>query len=66
MELNERQKEIFDLICENKKMSVSSLAKILYVTEMTIRRDLTELSEKGSKYFRKPSAASAIFCSSRS
>ena len=47
MELNERQKEIFDLICENKKMSVSSLAKILYVTEMTIRRDLTELSEKG-------------------
>ena len=35
MELNERQKEIFDLICENKKMSVSSLAKILYVTEMT-------------------------------
>ena len=47
MELNERQKEIFNLICENKKMSVSKLAKMLYVTEMTIRRDLTELSQKG-------------------
>ncbi len=47
MELNERQKEIFNLICENKKMPVSKLAKMLYVTEMTIRRDLTELSQKG-------------------
>ena len=47
MELNERQKEIFNLICENKKMTVSKLAKMLYVAEMTIRRDLTELSRKG-------------------
>lgn len=47
MELNERQKEIFNLICENKKMPVSKLAKMLYVAEMTIRRDLTELSRKG-------------------
>lgn len=47
MELNERQKEIFNLICENKKMAVSKLAKMLYVAEMTIRRDLTELSRKG-------------------
>ena len=47
MKLSERQKQIFDLICEHKRLSVSVLAKTLYVTEMTVRRDLSEMERKG-------------------
>lgn len=46
MELNERQRQIFDLICDNKKMTTTKLSQMLYVAEMTIRRDLA-LMEKG-------------------
>ncbi len=47
MKLNERQERIFDLICEHKRLSVAVLSKMLYVTEMTIRRDLSEMEGKG-------------------
>ena len=47
MKLSERQKEIFNLICENKKMSVEELSSVLYVSGMTVRRDLAELSRNG-------------------
>jgi len=47
MKLSERQKEIFNLICENKKMSVEELSSALYVSGMTVRRDLAELSRNG-------------------
>ncbi|MBQ2943002.1 MAG: DeoR/GlpR transcriptional regulator [Clostridia bacterium] len=47
MKLSERQKEIFNLICENKKMSVEELSTALYVSGMTVRRDLSELSRNG-------------------
>lgn len=47
MKLSERQKEIFNLICENKKMSVKELSSALYVSGMTVRRDLAELSKNG-------------------
>lgn len=47
MELNERQKKIFDLVCDNKKITTSELSKTLFVTEMTIRRDLNEMENAG-------------------
>ena len=45
--LTERKKEIYDLLCDKKSLSVSALSKLLYVSEMTIRRDLTELEAQG-------------------
>ena len=45
--LSERQKEIFDLLCDKTRMSVEELSKIFYVSEMTIRRDLNEMKEQG-------------------
>ena len=47
MKLSERQREIFNLICENKKMSVEELTAAVYVSGMTVRRDLAELSKNG-------------------
>lgn len=47
MQLNERQRTIFDLLCERKKLTVSELARTLYVTEMTIRRDLARMEYGG-------------------
>ena len=45
--LNERQKEIMALLKENGKISVNELAKKLYVSEATIRRNLVELKSLG-------------------
>ena len=45
--LNERQKLILDLTEKNKRVSVKALAKKLYVSEMTIRRDLDIMSREG-------------------
>lgn len=45
--LTDRKKEIYDLLCDKKKLSVSALSKILYVSEMTVRRDLKELEAQG-------------------
>lgn len=47
MMLEGRKKDIFDILCEKKRISVSELSKILYVSEMTIRRDLTEMELQG-------------------
>lgn len=45
--LDDRKKEIFDLLCQKKQMSVTALAKTFYVSEMTVRRDLAELEAQG-------------------
>ena len=45
--LTDRKKEIYDLLCDKKNLSVSALSKQLYVCEMTIRRDLKELEAHG-------------------
>ena len=47
MKLEGRKKDIFDILCEKKRASVSELSKILYVCEMTVRRDLSEMEKQG-------------------
>ena len=47
MALTERQNEILKTLKENKSASVSELAKDLYVSEATIRRDLSEMKSMG-------------------
>lgn len=47
MKLEGRKRDIFDLLCEKKRISVSELSKLLYVCEMTIRRDLAEMEKQG-------------------
>lgn len=47
MTLNERQKEILELLYQKGKVSVAELSKTLFVAEMTIRRDLTEMEKGG-------------------
>ena len=47
MEYSDRKKDILDLLYANGRVSVSELAKTLYVTEMTIRRDLSEMQKDG-------------------
>lgn len=47
MKLEGRKKDIFDILCEKKRVSVAQLSKLLYVCEMTVRRDLTELEKQG-------------------
>lgn len=47
MTLNDRKKEIFDILCKDGKVSVTMLAQKLYVSEMTIRRDLSDMEKNG-------------------
>ena len=47
MALTERQNDILRTLKENKTASVSELAKELYVSEATIRRDLAEMKSMG-------------------
>ena len=47
MALNERQNEILRILKEKKKANVNHLAKLFYVSEATIRRDLTEMHSMG-------------------
>ena len=47
MALNERQNEILKLLKEQKKVSVTHLAKLFYVSEATVRRDLSEMNAMG-------------------
>ena len=47
MALTERQNEILRKLKENKSASVTELAKDLYVSEATIRRDLAEMKSMG-------------------
>lgn len=43
----ERQRRILEELKKNPSISVKELAKILYVSEPTVRRDFTELHNKG-------------------
>ena len=43
-----RHKQILDMLDENGSVSVRALTKALFVSEATIRRDLTELEKKGA------------------
>lgn len=45
--INGRQKDILDLLYRHGRITVSELAHTLYVTEMTIRRDLSEMEKGG-------------------
>ena len=45
--MNERQKEILSILYQKGRISVSELSKTLFVTEMTVRRDLTEMEKSG-------------------
>ena len=47
MALTDRQNEILKTLRENKSASVTELAKDLYVSEATIRRDLAEMKSMG-------------------
>lgn len=47
MALNERQSDIMKLLKEQKSVAVRKLAKLFYVSEATIRRDLTEMESMG-------------------
>lgn len=47
MNFENRKKDILDILYEKGRVSVSELAGTLFVSEMTIRRDLTELEQKG-------------------
>ena len=45
--MNERQKEILSILYNNNRATVSELSRTLFVSEMTIRRDLTEMEKGG-------------------
>ena len=47
MKLNDRQKQILDITQKKQRVTVSQLAKTLYVSEMTVRRDLDRLERDG-------------------
>lgn len=47
MFVTERQNEIRKQLLEHKRITVSSLAKLLHVTEVTIRKDLEQLEQEG-------------------
>lgn len=47
MLINERQKKIIAALQENPQVTVKELAKTLYVSEPTVRRDFTVLDKKG-------------------
>ncbi len=47
MILNERHNAIMELLKENRSANVKELAKTLFVSEATIRRDLTEMKTLG-------------------
>lgn len=47
MALDGRKKDILELLYERGKISVSELSETLYVSEMTVRRDLAEMEKDG-------------------
>lgn len=51
MALDGRQKDILALLYEKGRISVGELSRTLYVSEMTIRRDLSEMEKEG--YLRR-------------
>ena len=51
MKLNERQKQIVELVNQKQRISVKTLSRTLFFCEMTIRRDLLKLESNG--YLRR-------------
>ncbi len=47
MFVNERASQIIEYLKVHKKASIGELAKVLFASESTIRRDLTEMQEQG-------------------
>lgn len=47
MEYTGRKKDILDILYEKGRISVSELSKQLYVSDMTIRRDLIDMEKNG-------------------
>lgn len=47
MELNQRQKDILHLVIQKQRVSVEFLARHLFFSQMTIRRDLIKLENEG-------------------
>ncbi len=47
MDNNTRKQEILELLYKKGKISVNELSKTLYVSEMTVRRDLAEMEKGG-------------------
>ena len=47
MELNNRQKQILQIVNSTGQVRVSSLSQSLYFSEMTIRRDLQKMEKEG-------------------
>lgn len=45
--MNERQKEILSILYQQGRVSVAELSQTLFVSEMTVRRDLTEMERGG-------------------
>ena len=45
--MNERQKNMFDLIQQKGKISTGKLASLFYVSPMTVRRDLADMEKEG-------------------
>lgn len=61
METNSRKKDILDILYEKEKVTVAELSKTLFVSEMTIRRDLQELENDGViKRYRGGAVLAAI------
>ena len=47
MDNNDRKQDILNVLYKSGRVSVKTLSKTLYVSEMTIRRDLTEMEKGG-------------------
>jgi len=45
--MNERQKDILDILYQKGNVSVTELSQTFFVTEMTVRRDLAEMEKGG-------------------
>ena len=45
--MNQRQTKILELITEKKRMEVTTLAELMEVSQVTIRKDLVELEQNG-------------------
>ena len=56
--VDDRQKELLNMVLSQGEISVEELAERLLVSEMTVRRDLAVLSERGLLVRRPGSAAS--------
>ena len=57
--MQDRRKEILDILCKRGKASVTELSKMLFVSEMTIRRDFKDMEKDG---ILKRYRGGAVFC----